>query len=326
MRSIAETNCDVRRRSAAVTLLSGRGKCFMTSRRHADRSASTAAQSRIRISLAAFCTVRPRCPPLIVAMARCSRSEEALHARRARCMTVARTDAQPLTDVRRYAIPLPAIGEQAQDRERCGRRRCGSRTYRVAAIVARSDASAAAPVVHPARRPSREACPPGPQRRASRRPCLSASPPRSSIERPQMRRSLAAAATREGHRMSDTATIVQKLWNYCNVLRDDGLSYQDYIEQLTFLLFLKMADEQTQATVQPAQHRPRRASTGQSLHRLDGDALEVQYRHIARGARQAAGHARRHLPQGAEQDPGPGQAQAARLRPHRQRAVDDARR
>ncbi len=31
--------------------------------------------------------------------------------------------------------------------------------------------------------------------------------------------------------------IVQKLWNYCNILRDDGLSYQNYIEQLTFLLF-----------------------------------------------------------------------------------------
>jgi type I restriction enzyme M protein len=44
--------------------------------------------------------------------------------------------------------------------------------------------------------------------------------------------------------MSDTSNrIVQKLWSYCNVLRDDGLSYQDYLEQLTFLLFLKMADE-----------------------------------------------------------------------------------
>lgn len=42
-------------------------------------------------------------------------------------------------------------------------------------------------------------------------------------------------------------TMVQKLWNYCNVLRDDGLSYQDYIEQLTFLLFLKMTDEQSKA-------------------------------------------------------------------------------
>ena len=39
--------------------------------------------------------------------------------------------------------------------------------------------------------------------------------------------------------------IVQKLWNYCNILRDDGLSYGDYVEQLTYLLFLEMADEQS---------------------------------------------------------------------------------
>jgi type I restriction enzyme M protein len=32
------------------------------------------------------------------------------------------------------------------------------------------------------------------------------------------------------------ASIVQKLWNYCNVLRDDGMSYGDYVEQLTYLL------------------------------------------------------------------------------------------
>ena len=37
--------------------------------------------------------------------------------------------------------------------------------------------------------------------------------------------------------------LVQKLWNYGDILRDDGLSYGDYVEQLTFLLFLKMADE-----------------------------------------------------------------------------------
>jgi type I restriction enzyme M protein len=41
--------------------------------------------------------------------------------------------------------------------------------------------------------------------------------------------------------MSSSA-IVQKLWNYCNVLRDDGMSYGDYVEQLTYLLFLKMAE------------------------------------------------------------------------------------
>src|SRR5208282_3541589 len=45
---------------------------------------------------------------------------------------------------------------------------------------------------------------------------------------------------------SHSQQIVQKLWNYCNVLRDDGLSYGDYVEQLTYLLFLKMAHEQTQ--------------------------------------------------------------------------------
>ena len=32
------------------------------------------------------------------------------------------------------------------------------------------------------------------------------------------------------------SAIVQKLWNYCNILRDDGLSYGDYVEQLTYLL------------------------------------------------------------------------------------------
>jgi type I restriction enzyme M protein len=37
--------------------------------------------------------------------------------------------------------------------------------------------------------------------------------------------------------MSPTA-IVQKLWSYCNVLRDDGLSYGDYVEQLTFRMSL----------------------------------------------------------------------------------------
>jgi type I restriction enzyme M protein len=43
-----------------------------------------------------------------------------------------------------------------------------------------------------------------------------------------------------------TNQLVQKLWNYCHILRDDGLSYGD-VEQLTFLLFLKMADEQSRA-------------------------------------------------------------------------------
>lgn len=40
-----------------------------------------------------------------------------------------------------------------------------------------------------------------------------------------------------------TSTIVSKVWSFCNTLRDDGVSYGDYLEQLTYLLFLKMADE-----------------------------------------------------------------------------------
>jgi len=42
---------------------------------------------------------------------------------------------------------------------------------------------------------------------------------------------------------NESSTIVQRLWNYCNVLRDDGMSYGDYVEQLTYLLFLKMDSE-----------------------------------------------------------------------------------
>ena len=74
------------------------------------------------------------------------------------------------------------------------------------------------------------------------------------------------------------ATIVQRLWSYCNVLRDDGVSYGDYVEQLTYLLFLKMADEQ--------EHELGKTSAipddlgWDTLRRLDGDALETHYRHI----------------------------------------------
>ena len=77
---------------------------------------------------------------------------------------------------------------------------------------------------------------------------------------------------------NESTTIVQRLWNYCNVLRDDGVSYGDYVEQLTYLVFLKMADEQTR----PPFNRPSiipKAIDWPSLLNKDGDALEVHYRH-----------------------------------------------
>jgi len=80
--------------------------------------------------------------------------------------------------------------------------------------------------------------------------------------------------------MSDSASqIVQKLWSYCHVLRDDGLSYQDYIEQLTFLLFLKMADEQTKPPFNRAPLVPAGLDWA-SLVALDGIKLEAQYLEI----------------------------------------------
>ena len=72
--------------------------------------------------------------------------------------------------------------------------------------------------------------------------------------------------------------LVQKLWNYGNILRDDGLSYGDYVEQLTFLLFLKMADEQAR----PPFNKPSPIPKGKDWSALlakDGDELEIHYRH-----------------------------------------------
>ena len=40
-----------------------------------------------------------------------------------------------------------------------------------------------------------------------------------------------------------TASIVQRVWNYCHTLRDDGVSYGDYLEQLTYILVLNIAEE-----------------------------------------------------------------------------------
>ncbi len=80
--------------------------------------------------------------------------------------------------------------------------------------------------------------------------------------------------------------ITQKLWNYCDVLLDDGVSYGDYVEQLTFLLFLKMADEQVAlgaANIIPD------GFGWQALKRKEGDALEVHYRHVLENLSKSAG-------------------------------------
>jgi type I restriction enzyme M protein len=78
---------------------------------------------------------------------------------------------------------------------------------------------------------------------------------------------------------TDTQQIVSKAWNFAHVLRDDGLSYMAYTEQITFLLFLKMADEQTRP---PYNRKPivPKGYDWPSLMAREGDALLDHYRHI----------------------------------------------
>jgi type I restriction enzyme M protein len=75
----------------------------------------------------------------------------------------------------------------------------------------------------------------------------------------------------------DYSSLVSKVWSYAHVLRDQGISYGDYVEQITFLLFLKMDQERTEhlgeASIIPDKWRWER------LAPLAGDELELQYRH-----------------------------------------------
>lgn len=76
---------------------------------------------------------------------------------------------------------------------------------------------------------------------------------------------------------ADAKALVQRLWDFCDVLRDDGLSYGDYVEQLTYLLFLKMAAEQERLL----EEHPIVPSdvNWSSLMTRSGPQLEHQYNH-----------------------------------------------
>jgi len=69
--------------------------------------------------------------------------------------------------------------------------------------------------------------------------------------------------------------IVNKVWNYAHVLRDDGVGYGGYVEQITYLIFLKMADEREDAG---QKSRVPEDFAWSKLVKLDGDDLELQYR------------------------------------------------
>lgn len=72
------------------------------------------------------------------------------------------------------------------------------------------------------------------------------------------------------------SSIVSKVWSFANILRDDGVGYGDYLEQLTYLLFLKLADEFTK----PPYNREINIPTGygwESLKVKSGAELEAHY-------------------------------------------------
>jgi type I restriction enzyme M protein len=74
----------------------------------------------------------------------------------------------------------------------------------------------------------------------------------------------------------NASSLVQKVWNFCHTLRDDGVGYGDYLEQLTYLLFLKLAHEYAQ----PPYSRPTQIPTGYdwpSLTARTGEPLESHY-------------------------------------------------
>jgi type I restriction enzyme M protein len=66
-----------------------------------------------------------------------------------------------------------------------------------------------------------------------------------------------------------TREIVAKLWNLCNVLRDDGITYTDYVTELTFLLFLKMLAETGHEERLPTSYRWEKLARGEGIEQLE---------------------------------------------------------
>jgi len=88
--------------------------------------------------------------------------------------------------------------------------------------------------------------------------------------------------------MNSTASIVSKVWSFCDILRDDGVGYGDYLEQLTYLLFLKMADEYSQPPYKKDVGIPA-GYDWDSLRTQKGAELETHYVNVLRTLGQQKG-------------------------------------
>ena len=86
----------------------------------------------------------------------------------------------------------------------------------------------------------------------------------------------------------NTSSIVSKVWSFCNPLRDVGVGYGDYLEQLTYLLFLKMADEYSKPPHNRKLNIPK-AYNWESLTTIKGAELELHYATLLRELSTAKG-------------------------------------
>src|SRR5262249_8843623 len=92
----------------------------------------------------------------------------------------------------------------------------------------------------PEHRTRRFQCPPNLYSRrwlGTRKPCVQRA---ARFRPPQDQRGDGGLTSQKGITMID---VVQKLWGFCHTLRHDGIGYTEYVEQLTYLLFVKMANE-----------------------------------------------------------------------------------
>jgi type I restriction enzyme M protein len=80
---------------------------------------------------------------------------------------------------------------------------------------------------------------------------------------------------------TNTSSIVSKVWAFCQTLRDDGVGYGDYLEQLTYLLFLKMADEYTKPPHNRTMPIPSEFAW-ETLTSKSGSELELHYNTMLR--------------------------------------------
>jgi type I restriction enzyme M protein len=84
------------------------------------------------------------------------------------------------------------------------------------------------------------------------------------------------------------SSIISKVWNFANVLRDDGVGYGDYLEQITFLLFLKMADEYSRPPYNRQTNVPEKFNWD-SLTGKRGAELDLHYNTLLRELGQQQG-------------------------------------